>query len=222
MSKRWRTSCLSVKSRWGPSEHRFCSGNGVRKDHALLLVKLRMRLTKAEKVSRPDRKFWKSEAGRAACDAAWAKAADKYDKAGTTTPTQTAHGEGAGVSVPDTDESDRALATLNQERSERFMSMYGTEHQSADGERSAEEPDAEAELWKSMRDGADQLRSRSDELLASLGYGPSESDTETASPVQDLSPSQRDAAEAGLRNAGLTATADGFRSEAACAVGRAS
>jgi hypothetical protein len=57
LSRRWRSCCLNVQPCWGPSEHRFASGNGVRKDHAFLKLTIRLRLAKAEKVHRPDRKY---------------------------------------------------------------------------------------------------------------------------------------------------------------------
>ena len=66
MSRRWRSCCLNVQARWGPSEHRFVTGNGVRKDHTFMETTIRLRLAKVEKVHRPHQKYWKTADGRVA------------------------------------------------------------------------------------------------------------------------------------------------------------
>jgi hypothetical protein len=46
ISERYQSSCTSVEIKWGPSEYRFGSGNGVQKDHAMLVMNLRLRVAK--------------------------------------------------------------------------------------------------------------------------------------------------------------------------------
>jgi hypothetical protein len=44
ISERYQSSCTLVQIKWGPSEHRFGGGNGEQKDHAMLLMNLRLRV----------------------------------------------------------------------------------------------------------------------------------------------------------------------------------
>ena len=223
MSRWWRSCCLNVQARWGPSEHRFVTGNGVRKDHAFLETTIRLRLTKAERVHRPDRKYWKTADGRVAVQAAWRKVAQKYDDAGASTIEQleqTARGDSASGAELDGNESE-PTAEINRERMDQFLMRDPADHIS-DG--CVHVRDTAVATDNGVAADVQTFPSE-DECLAqlhALGYGSSEDDatlspdseTEETESVQELTPPQRVSAEAGLRNAGLTAAADDLRGAA--------
>jgi ribonuclease HI/exonuclease III len=212
--RRWRTSCLSTKVRWGPSEHRFVTGNGVRKDHGMLSMKYRVRLTKAEKVHRPDRKYWKTDDGRAAVEAAWVKVAEKYDGKGADArglADSSARGDSASGAELDGMEDEPALdSDENQARTDRFLSVPPTDYTTdASMRKFAATDEAETLLWRTMAtdDGVSEL--------IAMGWGVEEwYDTRgTPDPAPELPPLQHHAAAEGLRRAGLSASADRLLSE---------
>lgn len=66
VSSCWQSSWVSSQVRWGPSEHRFCSGNGERMDHAMIVGKFHLRLRTRQAASWPDRSgIWRGVAIRA-------------------------------------------------------------------------------------------------------------------------------------------------------------
>ena len=81
VSKRWRRCATSCQVKWAPSEHRWSSKSGIRKDHGLLEMRMRLRLPKVERVHRPDRKYWKTDDGHEAVRLAVTASFEKYDSA---------------------------------------------------------------------------------------------------------------------------------------------
>ena len=73
LSSRFRSSCVNVQTRWGPSEARWKNGTGQRQDHAMLVMTFRMRLRKPAQVTRPDIAVLKTEDGAAAATEEWNK-----------------------------------------------------------------------------------------------------------------------------------------------------
>jgi hypothetical protein len=69
--ERYQSSCTSVEIKWGPSEHRFGSGNGVQKDHAMLVMNLRLRVAKRKVKVRQNVAALKTEAGAELARAAY-------------------------------------------------------------------------------------------------------------------------------------------------------
>ena len=80
ISKRFNSMALNCRVRWGPSEKRWASaeGRGIKKDHGLLEMQMRVHLAKKKKVVRPNRVALRTAEGatlaRDAYVAAWAAA----------------------------------------------------------------------------------------------------------------------------------------------------
>ena len=66
--------------KWAPSKHRWSSKSGIRKDHGLLEMRMRLRLPKVERVHGHDQRYWKTDDGSAAVKLAVLASIDNYDK----------------------------------------------------------------------------------------------------------------------------------------------
>ena len=207
VSQRWQRCVISCRVKWAPSEHRWSSKNGVRKDHGLLEARMRLRLPKVEKVHRPDRKYWKTDDGRAAVKHAVEVSAAKYDSAWLSPcePLPAVSGSATRTPAPDL----AAAAVAVREAMERIFveavqapaGATAPAELAADTDAAASEPELEAEtqaeagelledcVWQAMRDsGEDPGGAQILELLLDDDPDMPSQPTTTGMPLETVAP----------------------------------
>ena len=101
IDRRWRTCVLNTQATWGASQWRFRTANGVRKDHALLVTRFRLKLQCTFKVVKPYYKALKTAEVAAAAAAAYRQSQEQQQAASTKVLRQ--------MAVPSSDEPDDAV-----------------------------------------------------------------------------------------------------------------